>query len=65
MAIRDVIKELRKAVEGIIKEGQETRRELQYLAHSVKITPIRNMLMDEVRYRRPLHRIRRFIRGEE
>lgn len=64
MSVKDTVREIRKTVEEIKKEGEEVRRELQELAHSLKITPIRSILWDEVRRRRPIIRIQRMIRNE-
>jgi len=65
MSVKDAIKEVRKTVNQIAKQISDTRREFQLLAHELKVTPIRNMLMDEIRIRRPIQRIRRAIWGEE
>lgn len=64
-SVKESIREIRKALEDIVKEGQETRREIQYTLHSLKVTPLREMFIDEIRLRRPLQRIRRMIRGED
>ena len=63
--VKDVVREVKEKVSEIVREGDETRREIQYLLHSLKITPIRNILWDEIRFRRPVLRLRRIIRGEE
>jgi len=63
--VKDVVREVKKAVEEVAREGEETRREIQYLLHALKITPVRNIFWDEVRFRRPLVRLRRMLRGEE
>jgi hypothetical protein len=62
---KEVIGEVKKTIQEIAREGEETRREVQYLLHALKITPLRNILWDEVRYRRPLMRLKRILRGEE
>jgi hypothetical protein len=62
---KEVIGEVKKTIQEIAREGEETRREVQYLLHALKVTPLRNIFWDEVRYRRPLMRLKRIIRGEE
>ena len=65
MSVKDTIREVRKTVNQIAKQISDTRRELQLLAHELKVTPIRNILMDEIRIRRPVQRLRRAFWGEE
>jgi len=62
---KEVIGEVKKTIQEIAREGEETRREVQYLLHALKITPLRNIFWDEIRYRRPLIRLKRILRGEE
>ncbi|MEM1557413.1 MAG: hypothetical protein QXI11_00935 [Thermoproteota archaeon] len=62
--VKEALREIRKILDTVSKEVTEARREMQYTLHSLKITPIRNILMDEIKYRRPLARLRRALRGE-
>jgi len=65
MSVKDAVREMRKTIEQITNEIAETRKEVQYAVHQLKVTPIRNMILDEIKFRRPLQKIRRIIRGEE
>ena len=65
MSVKDAIRDVRKTVTEIAKQISETRREVQALAHDLKITPLRNILLDEIKLRRPLTKLRRALWGEE
>ncbi|MEM0232597.1 MAG: hypothetical protein QXL22_01100 [Candidatus Nezhaarchaeales archaeon] len=62
--VKEALREIRKIIDSMSREIVEARREMQYTLHSLKITPIRNILMDEIRYRRPLIKLRRVLRGD-
>ncbi|MEM3951806.1 MAG: hypothetical protein QXP74_00115 [Nitrososphaerota archaeon] len=64
MMVKEALREIRKIIDSMSREIVEARREMQYTLHSLKITPIRNILMDEIRYRRPLIKLRRVLRGD-
>jgi len=64
MSAKDAIREVRKVIEQVAGQISETRREAQLLLHQLKITPLRNILIDEIRYRRPIQRLRRALWGE-
>jgi len=65
MSIKETIKEVRRTINEMAKQVSETRREFQLLVHELKMTPIRNILLDEIKIRRPIQRIKRAIWGEE
>ncbi|MEM2233900.1 MAG: hypothetical protein QXP81_10230 [Nitrososphaerota archaeon] len=64
MSLKDAAREIRKAVKSAAAEFGELRREVQLLAHDLKITPIRNFLIDEIRIRRPIKRVLKALEGE-
>lgn len=64
MKLKEPLEEVRKMIRDMLDEISDTRREIQMMAQDLKITPIRNILMDGVKVRRPVKKILRALRGD-